>query len=115
VAGVSPVMPFSAAAISDFNILLHLDYHCYNSSSEIIRNDKHVRYTLTLSSWWIFLGQNSTIHSAEFFLHFASFSGQWQVCFCCVFSPKEFTYHPCIRYVNTVMLFLSPVYHMALP
>jgi hypothetical protein len=31
------------------------------------------------------------------------------------FFPKEFTYHPCVRYVNTIMLFLSPVYHMSLP
>lgn len=87
-AGVSLVMPLSAAAISDFSIHLHVDYHCYNNSSEIIRNDKHVCYALTLSSEWILLGQNSTIHSAKFFT-FCLIPSPVVILFFCGFSPRN--------------------------
>jgi len=81
-------MPFSAAAVSYFNIQLHMDYHCYYSSSEIIRNDKRVCYTLTLSSGWILLGQNSTIHSVKFFT-FCLILSPVVILFCYVFSPRN--------------------------
>ena len=105
----------SDAILSSCNFWLQYSASCglslYNSSSEIIRNDKHVHYALTLSSGWILLGQNSTIHSAKFFT-FCLILSPVVILFLLCFFLKEFTYHPWIRYVNTIVLFFSPVYHV---